>query len=146
MRGIRTHEPTHLDEVTAVNRDGALWVRFNQTGDWTANSCKVVAGDFDGDGRNDVAFSHSERPGHTLQAPDFDLDGDVDLLVGGMIQSQHRGLRLMLNGGRGASWTESVIQTDGSYSAEIGDFDNDSDLDIVGIRNWNSAPHVDLPQ
>jgi hypothetical protein len=141
---------------------------FNQTGDWTANSCKVVMGDFDGDGRNDVAFSHSERPGHavawysstkprvdgtwskhtvavvdychTLQAADFDLDGDVDLLVGGMIQSQHRGLRLMLNGGGGTSWTESVIQNDGSYSAEIGDIDNDGDPDIVGIRNWNSAP------
>jgi hypothetical protein len=141
---------------------------FHQTGDWTKNSCKVVVGDFDGDGKNDVAFSDSERPGyavawygsatpradgawnkhavkvvdycHTLQAVDFDLDGDVDLLVGGMIQSQHRGLRLMLNGGRGTSWTESVIQTDGSYSAEIGDIDNDGDPDIVGIRNWNSAP------
>ena len=125
-------------------------------------------GDFDGDGKNDVAFSHSERAGHavtwygsdtprvdghwskhpvavvdfchTLQAADFDLDGDVDLLVGGMIQSQHRGLRLLLNDGKGTSWTEFVIQTDGSYSAELGDIDNDGDPDIVGIRNWNSAP------
>jgi len=144
----------------------AAW--FNQTGDWTANSCKVVVGDFDGDGTNDVAFSQSERAGyavawyrspaprvagtwstqpvgvvdycHTLQAADWDLDGTVDLLVGGMIQSQHRGLKLMLNGGQGRSWTPLVIQSDGSYSAEIGDIDNDGDLDIVGIRNWNSAP------
>jgi hypothetical protein len=144
----------------------SVW--FNQTGDWTVNSCKVVVGDFDADGRNDVAFSHSERAGHavawygsatprvdgawnkhavavvdfchTLQAADFDLDGDVDLLAGGMIQSQHRGLRLMLNGGGGADWTQFVIQTDGSYSAEIGDIDNDGDADIVGIRNWNAAP------
>lgn len=141
---------------------------FNQTGDWTANSCKVVVGDFDGDGRNDVAFSHSERPGfavawyrsptpkvdgtwskrevavvdygHTLQAADWDLDGDVDLLVGGMIQSRHRGLKLLLNEGAGTAWRESVIQSDGSYSAEVGDIDEDGDLDIVGIRNWNSAP------
>ena len=141
---------------------------FNQTGDWTKNSCKVVVGDFDGDGKNDVAFSHSERAGHavawygsdtprvdgnwskhtvavvdfchTLQAADFDLDGDVDLLAGGMIQSQHRGLRLLLNGGKGTSWTQSIIQTDGSYSAELGDIDNDGDADIVGIRNWNAAP------
>ena len=141
---------------------------FNQAGDWTKNSCKVVVGDFDGDGANDVAFSQSERAGyevawyrsptprvagtwskqpvgvvdycHTLQAADFDLDGDVDLLVGGMIQSHHRGLKLMLNGGNGKSWTPMVIQTDGSYSAELGDIDNDGDLDIVGIRNWNSAP------
>lgn len=141
---------------------------FNQTGDWTKNSCKVVVGDFDADGRNDVAFSHSERTGHavtwygsvtphedgawskhevavvdychTLQAADFDLDGDMDFLAGGMIQSQHRGLRLLLNSGTGTDWTESLIQTDGSYSAEIGDIDNDGDPDIVGIRNWNSAP------
>lgn len=39
---------------------------FTQTGDWTANSCKVVVGDFDGDGTNDVAFSHSERAGHEV--------------------------------------------------------------------------------
>jgi len=36
--------------------------------------------------------------------------------------------------------TDSIIQTDGSYSAEIGDIDNDGDPDIVGIRNWNAAP------
>ncbi len=144
----------------------AAW--FNQTGDWTANSCKVVVADFDRDGKNDVAFSHSERAGHavawyrsstprvegswkkqpvtvvdfchTLQAADWDLDGDADLLVGGMIQSQHRGLKLMLNNGTGTNWTEFVIQNNGSYSAETGDIDNDGDLDIVGIRNWNSAP------
>ena len=144
----------------------AAW--FNQSGDWTANSCKVTVGDLDGDGRTDVVLSQSERAGypvtwyrspaprldatwskhpvtvidfcHTLQAADFDLDGRLDLLVGGMIQSQHRGLRLMLNGGQGKSWTPFVIQTNGSYSAEIGDIDNDGDLDIVGIRNWNSAP------
>jgi hypothetical protein len=144
----------------------AAW--FNQTGDWTANSCKVVVGDFDGDGTNDAAFSQSERAGyavawyrsstpngarpwtkqsvavvdycHSLQAADWDLDGDVDLLVGGMTQSQHRGLKLLLNAGAGTNWTEFIIQTDGSYSAETGDIDNDGDLDIVGIRNWNSAP------
>jgi hypothetical protein len=77
---------------------------------------------------------------HTLQAADFDLDGDVDLLVGGMIQSPHRGLTLLSNGGRAAGWTAQVIQTDGSYSAELGDLDNDGDLDLVGIRNWNSPP------
>ena len=129
---------------------------------------KVAVADIDGGGTNDVAFSHSERPGyavawyrsstpngagpwskqpvtildycHTLQAADWDLDGDVDLLVGGMTKSQHRGLKLMLNNGTGMNWAEFIIQTNGSYSAEIGDIDNDGDLDIVGIRNWDAAP------
>jgi Family of unknown function (DUF6298)/FG-GAP-like repeat len=141
---------------------------FSQTGDWTKNSCKVVMADIDGDGKNDVVFSDSERAGfpvtwyrsttprvdtswskhpitvvdfcHNLQAADFNRDGKIDLLVGGMPKSQHRGLKLMLNDGMGTSWTELVIQTDGSYSAEIGDIDNDGDLDIVGIRNWSAAP------
>ena len=141
---------------------------FSQTGDWTKNSCKVVIADIDGDGKNDVVFSDSERASfpvtwyrsstprvdtswskhpitvvdfcHNLQAADFNLDGRIDLLVGGMPKSQHRGLKLMLNGGAGTNWNEFVIQTEGSYSAEIGDIDNDGDMDIVGIRNWNSAP------
>jgi hypothetical protein len=144
----------------------ARW--FNQTGDWTANSCKVVLGDFDGDGTNDVAFSHSERAGHavrwyrnptpladagwtrhslgvvdfchTLLAGDWDLDGDIDLLAGGMPKSQHRGLRLFLNQGDGKAWTARIIQSQGSYSTEAGDIDNDGDPDIVAILNWDSGP------
>ncbi|MCC6698746.1 MAG: VCBS repeat-containing protein [Candidatus Hydrogenedentes bacterium] len=144
----------------------AAW--FNQKGDWTANSCKVAVGDFDRDGHQDVALSQSERPGyavawyrsttsrgqgpwtrhdiavvdycHTLQAADWDLDGDTDLLVGGMTQSRHRGLKLLLNAGGGTGWTSLVIQTNGSYSAECGDLDGDGDTDIVGIQDWNAAP------
>jgi FG-GAP-like repeat len=136
--------------------------------DWRSNSTKTVVGDFDGDGHLDVAMSDSELPGydvawynsstplvdgswvkhpvvrcdfcHNLQAKDFDMDGSVDLLVGGMIQSPQRGLKVMLNKGKGTHWDEVPIQSDGSYSAEIGDIDNDGDPDIVGIRNWDRAP------
>ena len=140
----------------------AQW--FSQSGDWTANSCKVAVGDLDGDGTNDVVFSQSERAGypvtwykrngaswtphtianidyaHNLQAYDADLDGDVDVLTGGMTQSAQKGLRLYLNNGTGTNWTLFPIQSDGSYSAELGDIDNDGDLDIVGTVNWDSAP------
>lgn len=140
----------------------AQW--YTQSGDWTANSCKAVVGDFDGDGTNDVAFSHSERAGyhvtwyrrsgaswtphsvaeidyaHNLQAYDADFDGDVDLLAGGMVQSAQKGLQLYLNDGTGTNWTLHPIQTNGSYSAEVGDIDNDGDLDIIGIVNWDAPP------
>lgn len=138
---------------------------FTQTGDWTANSCKVAAGDLDGDGVLDPVFSQSERSGyqvtwyrnpdptndagwvahpvaqidyaHNLQAVDFDLDGDTDLLAGGMPQSQHKGLRLFLNEGEGTNWSVMILQSDGSYSAELGDIDEDGDPDILGIVNWS---------
>lgn len=137
---------------------------FSQSGDWTANSCKVSVGDLDGDGTNDVIFSQSERAGyavtwykrngaswtantianidyaHNLQAYDADLDGDTDILTGGMTQSAQKGLRLYLNDGTGTNWTLFPIQSDGSYSAELGDIDNDGDLDIIGTVNWDSAP------
>jgi len=48
---------------------------------------------------------------HTLQAADWDLDGDVELLVGGMTQPRDRGLKLLLDAGAGTSWTEFVLQT-----------------------------------
>jgi hypothetical protein len=143
----------------------AQW--FNQAGgDFTANSCKVAVGDFDGDGTNDVAFSHSERAGyavtwyrsstpngagpwaahpvtgvdycHNLQAADFDLDGDVDLLVGGMTNSAQRGLKLMLNQGVGTSWAHLSFKR-WQLQRRTGDIDKDGDLDIVGIRHWSSA-------
>ncbi len=141
---------------------------WGQEGDWTANSAKVAVADIDGDGRNDVVLSNSEQAGstvtwyrsdatdgsgpwtahtvvdidfcHNLQAADFDGDGTNDLLVGGMISSDQRGLRVLYNDGTGEEWSESVVQEDGSYSAEIGDVDDDGDLDIVGILNWDSAP------
>ncbi len=138
----------------------------NQPSGWQAYSCKVAVADIDGDGREDVLLSHSELPGfpvswysatdprgawtehvvtpacdycHNLQAVDFNGDGYVDVLAGGMIQSQHRGLTLYLGDG-GASWTPLIIQSLGSYSAEIGDLDDDQDWDIVTVRQWNQAP------
>jgi hypothetical protein len=85
-----------------------IW--HNQEGDWSRNATKHACADMDGDGRDEVLISHSERSGypvamykatagdgeawekqilldslaaaHTLQVADFDLDGDLDVLTG----------------------------------------------------------------
>jgi hypothetical protein len=131
------------------------------------NSCKVAVADIDGNGKNDVVFTQSECVGypvswystddprngpwaehviiaqcddcHNLQTADFNNDGHLDVLTGGMPQSIHRGLYLYLGNG-GTSWSEIVIQQAGSYSAVIGDLGNDFDQDVVTIRQWNEPP------
>jgi len=80
----------------------------NQTGDWSRNGTKAFARDLNGDGKDEIFISHSERAGyplawyqrnaqneweehiisdsiaacHTLQVYDFDQDGDYDVLAG----------------------------------------------------------------
>jgi hypothetical protein len=147
--------------------------------DWQHNCSKVAIADIDGNGKLDVVLSQSELPGyavlwysaadpkgtwtrhtvvsqcdycHNLQAADFDRDGYVDILAGGMIQSDQRGLTVYRGNG-GASWNPVVVQALGSYSAEVRDVDGDGDPDIITVRQWNTspteiwlnAPHIPLP-
>lgn len=140
---------------------------FRQDVGWESNSCKVAVADISGNGRMDVVLSQSEYKGyplswysaddplngpwvehiiaflcddcHSLQAVDLNGDGHLDVLAGAMPQSADRGLTIFIGDG-GKTWTPIAIQKLGSYSAAVGDVDNDGDLDIVTPRNWNEAP------
>ena len=141
---------------------------WTQTGDWTANNCKVRVKDINGDGCADVLLSHSERAGypvswyewdssdkdawkehiihtvdfcHTLQAADMDLDGDVDVVAGEMGKSDDPDqIIIFLNEGDGLSWKKQVVANNSIYSGQVADIDNDGDMDIVANRNWNEPP------
>lgn len=140
---------------------------YTQTGDWTANSCKVVVKDINGDGCANVIFSHSERAGypvswykmdksdndvwkehvigtvdfcHTLQTADMDLDGNIDIVAGGMEKSDNPEIVIFLNDGDGLSWERYVIANTSIYSGKVADISNNGDLDIVGNRNWDQPP------
>jgi hypothetical protein len=141
---------------------------FDQTGDWTANNCKVYVKDMNGDGCADVLFSHSERAGypvcwyeadksnkdnwkehvigqvdfcHTLQAADMDLDGDVDVVTGEMEKSDDPDqIIIYLNERDGVAWKREAVINNGIYSGKVADIDNDGDYDIVGNRNFDKPP------
>ena len=142
----------------------AMW--FNQPAGFPNNCCQVVVADVNDDNKLDVILSNSEKPGypvawysasnptgswqqhditsqlgycHTLHAADFNEDGTLDLLAGGMPQSAQAGLRLFLQAASGG-WATVHIQSMGAYSAEVGDLHADGDFDIVNIRGWDQAP------
>ncbi len=166
LNGFWLQTPSDPRTGNYTNRNiDSKW--HNQNVGWESNSCKVVVADIDGNGANDVVLSHSEYVGypvswysasnpvsgpwtehvivpvcddcHNLQAKDFNGDGDIDVVYGGMPQSSQRGLHLLLGNG-GSSWSAMEIQNQGSYSAEIGDFDEDGDWDIISVRNWDTQP------
>jgi len=150
---------------TEHNIDKKWW---NQTGDWTANNCKVYVADMNGDGCADVLLSHSERAGypvswyeadksdkdtwkehiidtvdfcHTLQAADMDLDGDIDVVTGEMEKSDDPDqIIIFLNEHDALHWKKQVITNTGIYSGKVGDIGNDGDPDIIGNRNYDRPP------
>jgi hypothetical protein len=80
---------------------------------------------------------------HNLKAADFDNDGDIDVLAGEMpniAKEAPHPVLIFINQGNSLSWQQQVLANDGNYSAQIGDIDNDGDIDIIGLRNHNSEP------
>ncbi len=136
---------------------------------WKDNNSNVATGGIDGDGRLDVLLSSSELPGYpvswygaedpkagpwtehriedvfdycqTLQAADVDQDGDTDVLAAEFPRyDPPHPVVLYLNEGRGKSWSRQELSDRGMYHGGLGDLGSDGDIDIIGLRNYDSPP------
>lgn len=134
------------------------------------NPNQAELGDFDGDGDLDIAFvNYSYVPPQVdilennnfvftplstasplvdvssiFATGDMDGDSDIDILYMGNNGSAIPGLRIFENDGVG-NFTDSGMEYSGYFDlAEVGDIDNDSDLDI--ILSTSSYPNVNVTQ
>lgn len=152
----------HTIDSKWYNQSGGGYEGYQQ------NACKVVVADMNGDGRKDVLLSQSEKPDypvswyssetplvngwtehvittsldyvHTLQAADFDQDGDLDVLAGSMIKVPGVVGNVMVFHNLGDNqgiWTYTTLATTGIYSGVVGDIQADNDPDIVGVRRYD---------
>ncbi|MBL8055046.1 MAG: VCBS repeat-containing protein [Anaerolineales bacterium] len=139
---------------------------------WQQHNAKVAVGDLDADGRLDVVLANSELPDyeiawysaadaaatswtkrgniaalcsycHNLRIADFNKDGRLDVLAGGMentgVSNPDKGLTVYYGDG-GRTWTARSVTGQRSYSAAIGDLGDDGDVDLVTVRNWDAGP------
>jgi hypothetical protein len=75
---------------------------------------------------------------HTFKAGDMDNDGDIDLVIGEMYQSDTRRVMVYYNNGNATEWDRQVLSTNGIHNLRIGDIGGDGDLDIFGV-NWKNT-------
>ena len=169
LNGFWFKNPTH------PRNDGWLeyvidhqWFTDN-TGGWQDHSVMVDVKDFNGDGRVDVLFSHSEKTGvkiawyesknpkggqrawskhevgvvdycHTLRALDIDQDGDTDIIGGSLKRTNSPRILLFLNDGTGLKWSIRQVDKKSVYKGQLGDIDNDGDFDLVSAASWENGP------
>lgn len=149
--------------------------------DATQRMPRLVVADFNKDGRLEVVMSPSDTTGrlryyafsgnpadpkswtcrdllgeelfhaHTLQAADFDGDGNLDLLVGemrelypGANQNPDATLWLLLGDGRGNFSVTELVKGNGVHEGKVGDFDGDGKPDIAAKPYCWDTPRLDL--
>ncbi len=146
-RTIGQADPTFRAVAADFNKDGKMDVAY---------SCAECGSENGSGGFNMVtvylqtaaawsAQSITQMDGaHTLEAADFDGDGDVDLFVGSMAQTGSA-TAVLENSGTGTAWTRRDLTnaTGGIHVGRAGDIDADKDIDVIG-SNWAGGNTVNI--
>jgi hypothetical protein len=77
---------------------------------------------------------------HTLQAADFDGDGDRDLFIAQMHISAQRRVMTRTANGVGTKWDQQVIAVTGLHVAVGADVEADGNPDLFGSNFRGSKP------
>ena len=142
------------------------WQKYTFASSWEGIDVGVTPADLNNDGRMDIILAPAESKGslkwyeligdptnpadwtehlvdsnisyvHTFKVADMDLDGNLDIVIAEMHQSEKQRVMIYLNQGGATSWKSQVIATTGSHNIRVADIDDDGDMDIVGA-NWNN--------
>ena len=84
---------------------------------------------------------------HSLAVGDFDGDGRSDVAIAEMHQGADPDeVSVFFNRGGGKSWRKQLLSSDGSHDIVAGDLGGDGDLDIVGANHAGASHPVELWQ
>jgi predicted nucleotidyltransferase len=129
------------------NNDGALDILANGTNNGSSGQLRVYNnnrnGTFDSTQIEVDSLNGGLYSGGVVWG-DYDKDGDLDIMAGGLSGSGQ--LRVYANNGNG-SFNDTQIEVDGAAGGlyngtnQWGDFDNDGDLDIL-INGYNGNPQL----
>jgi flagellin len=123
-------------EVGDLNNDGAIDVVVT---DDTANTIEVFINNGDGTLKQRVTYDITEAAATEFKIADVDGDGYNDLVVGTATSS----FQVLLNDKDGTFGTAVSYSTTGadyaSNNIDVGDFDNDGDIDVFTVDVGNNS-------
>jgi len=152
-----------------VNPEKDPWGKYIFANGWEGKDVGVTPTDLNKDNRMDIIIAPAESKGelawyeapadptnrdqwkkhlidsnvshiHTFKVADMDLDGDTDIVIAEMHQTENQRVAIYRNEGNALDWRPQVIATTGSHNIRVADIGNDRDMDIVGANWSNDSP------